>query len=203
MLVRAAAPELLGPRSLSPFDGERAEKRCDVVSFDPVAGALMEATEPVEDFRRPMKETESRLLLRKKLPVDATTDCRGTRDVEVDGDPRVDVCFPPIAVVLGVAPSSLSITPNSLVERAIGEGLVEDGASPVMLTLVRRLPSADVECFKGGDGTAEVRLEIRGILVGVSLGRPEAELFKDEGGSFAEFAVPLTPTDGEPAIVGS
>lgn len=191
---------------MSPFDGDRAEKRCVEaveVSVDPAAGALMEATEPVEDFRRPIKETESRLLLRKKLPVDAAADCRGTRDVEVDGDPRVAVCFVPTAVVLGVVPSSLSMTPNSFVEGAVGEGLAEDGARPVILTLVRRLPSAELECFKGGDDTAEVLLDIRGILVGVSFGRPEVELFKDEGGSFVELAVPLMPTEGEPAIVGS
>lgn len=105
----------------------------------------------------------------------------------------------------GVAPSSFSMTPNSLVERLTGEGFAEDVATRLLALLVAR---AEVECFKGGDDTADDLLEIRGILVGVSFGRPEVEFINDEGGSrvsfnVCELLVPVVPTEGEPAIVGS
>lgn len=77
---------------------------------------------------------------------------------------------------LGVAPSSLSMTPNSFVEKLVGEGFAEeDTARP----LARLVPRAEPELLLGGEGTADVRLEIRGILVGVSLGRPDDELRED------------------------
>lgn len=58
---------------MSPFDGERAEKRCDVVWVEGAslgATELSEATEPVEDLRRPPKDMESRLPLRGMLDVE-------------------------------------------------------------------------------------------------------------------------------------
>lgn len=74
--------------------------------------------------------------------------------------------------------------------------------------LARLVASADVGFLPGGDGAADVRLEIRGILVGVSLGNPDVELSKEEGKSRLSFKVcelllPVVPTEGDPAIVGS
>lgn len=92
--------------------------------------------------------------------------------------------------------------------RPVGEGFVEEvAASPtLMLALVRRMLCADPEFLSGGEATAEVRLEIRGILVGVSFGWPEME-FNEEGSlnSFSvwELLVPFVPTEGDPAIVGN
>jgi hypothetical protein len=117
----------------------------------------------------------------------------------VEGEVRAEGCR-----TLGVAPSSLSITPNSLVEKLDGEALVDEAASPLALLVV----NTDPEFFNVGDGTPDRRLEIRGILVGVSLGSPMIELFKDGRGSrpscrICEPLVPTIPTDGLPAIVGS
>lgn len=59
-----------------------------------------------------------------------------------------------------------------------------------------------------GELTADVRLEIRGILVGVSLGLPETEFINDDRGSLGSLDVctlldPVVPTEGDPAIVGN
>jgi len=59
--------ETFGLRSLRPFDGERAENRCDddwVWGASLGATELSEATEPVDDLRRPPKDIESRLPFR-------------------------------------------------------------------------------------------------------------------------------------------
>jgi hypothetical protein len=59
--------ETFGLRSLRPLDGERAENRWDVVCVEGAslgATELSEATEPVEDLRRPPKDMDSRLPLR-------------------------------------------------------------------------------------------------------------------------------------------
>lgn len=74
-----------------------------------------------------------------------------------------------------------------------------------MLTLVRRLATGNV-FFKGGDATAEVLLEMRGIFVGVSFGLPDVEFMRDEGGgSLTSFDTCelIVPTEGDPAIVGN
>lgn len=73
---------------------------------------------------------------------------------------------------------------------------------------MRRAPITDPDDFNGGEAAAEVRLEIRGILVGVSFDWPVKEFSSDGGGSFesltiCELLVPFVPTDGDPAIVGS
>ena len=157
-----------------------------------------EVTEFVEDFRRPINDTESRLLLREVFVEGAATDVwRGTRDVEAAGEPCGWRTF-------GVAPSSLSITPNSLATKLVGEAFVDEATS----TLVRLVANADDEFFRGGEGIADVRLDMRGIFVGVSLGSPEYEFNDDEGGSLLSFSVcellvPVVPTDGEPAMVGN
>lgn len=163
-----------------------------------------EATELVEGLRN---EIESRFGFRVgTLDEDEAAvlvkDCRGTRDVEtVTGDPRTDA----VRVVPEMVfdwPSSPSITPNSFVTMPVGEGFVEDD-TPLTATLARRLLKVP---FCIGDPTVDVRLEMRGILVGVSFGIPETELVKvDGGGSFASFDTPFAPvpTEGEPAIVGS
>jgi len=56
-----------------------------------------------------------------------------------------------------------------------------------------------------GEPAADVRLEIRGIFVGVSLDKEDKELSKTGGGpSFGSFDAlyPVVPTEGEPAMVG-
>lgn len=69
--------------------------------------------------------------------------------------------------------------------------------------LARRVAEMDEEYFNGGEPVADVRLEMRGILVGVSLDSEDVEFIKDDdGGSWELFAVTF-PTDGEPAMVGS
>jgi hypothetical protein len=74
-----------------------------------------------------------------------------------------------------------------------------------MWTLALLLVSNEDEFFGGGEDVAEVRLEILGILVGVSLELLETEFISEADISFDsfEFCEPLVPTDGEPAIVGS
>jgi hypothetical protein len=74
----------------------------------------------------------------------------------------------------------------------VGEAFAE-GAR----VLARR--AVEVEYFNGGEPAADVRLEIRGILVGVSFVKD------DEGGSLpsCELFVAMFPTDGEPAMVGN
>ena len=69
--------------------------------------------------------------------------------------------------------------------------------------LARRAAEMDEEYFNGGEPAADVRLEIRGILVGVSFDSEDVEFIRDdEDGSCKLFAV-VFPTDGEPAMVGS
>jgi hypothetical protein len=94
-------------------------------------------------------------------------------------------------------------TPNSVVDKLVGDGLVED-TSP----LGRLVADADEECLRGGDGTAaDAALEILGIFVGVSFGNPELELTLEVSGSLVSLVACATlfmvPTEGEPAIVGS
>lgn len=108
---------------------------------------------------------------------------------------------------LGVWLSPLSITPNSLVEKPVGDGFSDEPA--VTLTLALRLTSVEAEPFSGGEEVVEVRLDIRGIFVGVSLARPELA-FEEVGGgpslpslSVWELLVATVPTEGEPAMVGS
>lgn len=79
--------ETFGLRSLRPLDGESAENRCDDVWVEGAslgATELSEATEPVEDLRRPPKDMESRLPLRGMLDEVELLTWRGTRDVELD-----------------------------------------------------------------------------------------------------------------------
>ena len=166
-----------GLSSLRPFDGERAEKRCD----DVCAGAaslgateLSEATEPVDDLRRPPKDMDS-LPLRGILDEDVVLmTWRATRDVELDeGDARTDCrCVIVFSVVLDASP--FSKTPNSSMT---GAGLFIDpddpfpGALPGVgdgsfsatdedtIRLVRRLAIVeDVDGFRAGDETVDVRL---------------------------------------------
>jgi hypothetical protein len=169
--------ETFGLRSLRPLDGERAENRCDDVwvgGGSLGATELSEATEPVEDLRRP-NDMDSRLPLRGILDdeVELMT-WRGTRDVELDeGDARTDCrCVTVLRVALGTSP--FSKTPNSSV---IGTGWFIDpddpfpGALPGVgdgsfsatdeetIRLVRRLATVeDVDAFRAGDETVDVRL---------------------------------------------
>lgn len=122
----------------------------------------MEVTEPV-DALRAVNETESRLPFLKVDVVAVEMDWRGTRDVDRAGDTRRDEC---LNVFAGV--SSTSMTPNSFAVPD-GEGLPEESMdSPRPITaLARRTLRADPDPFKGGEAVVEVRLDIRGIFVGV------------------------------------
>ena len=142
-----------------------------------------------------------------------------------EGDPRMDCrCVTVVSVVLGA--SLMSNTPNSSV---MGTGLFIDpdnplpGALPgvgdesfpatdeVTIRLVRRLAVVeDVDGFRAGEDTVDVRLWMRGILVGVSLGFTLIPFTPDEGGRSRSFIsrlncelLPAVPTEGDPAIVGS
>jgi hypothetical protein len=200
--------EDFGPSSFKPLEGESAENREDPGSAW-VDGVERELTELVDVLRKPINETDSLVLLRGTVVVATVAevmDWRGALETDVAGDARAVACR---TEFLGVGASSLSMTPNSLVDKEIGEGLVEELARPVGFTLARRLVYVPVACFPDeGLGTADVRLEIRGILVGVSLGRPDIEPARIEEWSFSRrlawvLFVPFVPTDGEPAIVGS
>ena len=85
---RAVGSETLGLSSLRPFEGERAENRwceCDDACGCSCAAELVDATELVEDLRRP-NESDSRFLRGIVLPfaVAFVADvCRGTREEEV------------------------------------------------------------------------------------------------------------------------
>ena len=100
-----------------------------------------------------------------------------------------------------------SNTPNSLVigSPGVGEG---SAVGAVTLRLMRR--PTRVLCAEftpnPGEPAADVRLEIRGIFVGVSLCKEDMEFSKTEGGpSLGSFDAlyPVVPTEGEPAMVGS
>ena len=167
-----------GLSSLRPFDGERAEKRCDDVWVGAAslgATELSEATEPVDDLRRPPKDMDSRLPLRGILDDDVELmSWRATRDVELDeGDARTDCrCVIVFSVVLDASP--FSKTPNSSMT---GAGLFIDPEDPFpgvlpgvgdgsfsatdeeTIRLVRRLAIVeDVDGFRAGDETVDVRL---------------------------------------------
>jgi hypothetical protein len=104
---------------------------------------------------------------------------------------------------MGPDGSPFSMTPNSLVDSPVGEGSTDGVTCP----LARRVPTTDPDVFNGGDATAEVLLEMRGILVGVSLRWPVTVISVDGGSlesfEICELLVPFMPTDGDPAIVGN
>jgi hypothetical protein len=125
----------------------------------------VEATEPTEALRKPPKVTESRFDFWGVGAEDTVAvTWRGTRD---DGDPRMDCrCV----TVFDIDLSPFSRTPNSLMEVSpgVGDGSVEPGARLATLRLARR--SIMPEFFGVGEPTADIRLEMRGILVGVYQG---------------------------------
>ena len=119
-----------------------------------------------------------------------------------EGDARMDCrCVTVVSVVLGA--SLMSNTPNSSI---MGTGLfiepedplpgalpgVGDGSFPateeVTIRLVRRLADVeDVDGLRAGDDTVDVRLWMRGILVGVSLVLTLIPFTPDEGGRSRSF----------------
>jgi hypothetical protein len=138
---------------------------------------------------------DSRLPLRGILDEDVElTIWRGTREAELDeGEARVDCRWVTVlSVAFGASP--FSKTPNSSV---IGLFIdpedpfpgvlpgVGDGSFPATeetIRLVRRLAIVeDVDGFKAGDDIMDVRLWIRGILVGVSLVFVPEPFKPDEG----------------------
>lgn len=125
-----------------------------------------------------MKVTESLLDLRGIPPADGGPEaCRGTLELD-DGDVRRDWRLDGGASVF---PSPFSSTPNSFVDGSpgMGEGSA-DGA--VTLRLTRLLTKVFCPEPSAGEPAADVRLDMRGILVGVSLERPPMELRREEGG---------------------
>lgn len=174
-----AERESFGVSSFKPFDGDNAENLWECVVSLGGATEAVEATEPVDDLRRALKETESRLDFRGIPPEGGGPEaCLGTREL-MDGEARTDC-----RLIVVVSPaftsctSPFSRTPNSFVvaSAGVGEGSVE-GA--VTLRLMRRLAIAALP--SPGDPAADVRLEMRGIFVGVSFGIPPIE-FSNAGG---------------------
>lgn len=187
----------MGVSNFKPFDGDNAENLCEcVVSLGGATDAL-EATEPVDALRRALKETESRLGFRGMPPEGGGPEtCLGTREL-MDGEARTD-CRLVSPDAFATCASPFSRTPNSFVTSpGVGEGSVE-GA--VTLRLIRRLAIAALP--SPGDPAADVRLEIRGILVGVSFDILPIEFSSTDGGCSFDTLYPVVPTDGDPAIVG-
>lgn len=160
---RALEREIFGLNNLSPLDGERAEKWRDVDSLD-VAGVDNEEMELVEGLRTPECDNESRFFFPLRLFESEMDDCLGKRD-EL-GDELPSGCL-----ITDLCPMLSSMTPNSFAD-GVGEGFVE-GTRLLVCTLIRRFAMDDDEGFGGGDAAVEVRLDIRGILVGVSFVRLE------------------------------
>ena len=69
--------------------------------------------------------------------------------------------------------------------------------------LARRAAEIDVEYFNGGEPAADVRLEMRGIFVGVPLDSEDVEFIKDNDDGSCELFAATFPTDGEPEMVGN
>lgn len=220
---RAPTRVILGLRSLSPLDGDKAESRwCneDWVCCDSVLGAAeaSEVTDPVDAFLKPENESDSRFL-------------RVVAAVTVEGPLfwRAIGLLPEVSVALGDArtdsrllvvaladfcgditiSASVSNIPNSVMSSFVavklGEGdmsgAVFAAASVAALALTRRVPA--VAPFIVGEDVADVLPVMRGIFVGVSFVMDE---LNDEGGgilreSFNSFET--CATDGDPAIVGS
>ena len=100
------------------------------------------------------------------------------------------------------------MTPNSLARGSpgIGEGSVDKAVLLLAWRLLLRLALEGIRFLSVGEGMADVRLEIRGIFVGVSLGRPDPAFTTVEGGiSLVSFSICalVVPADGDPAMVGS
>ena len=203
--LRVVASEILGLSSLRPFDGDSAEKRwlCagGGASFE---AWVMDATEPVDDLRRPLNEIDSRFFrVLSPLTVEELDPeiWRGTRDVAlvaaVDGDARTDCrCEAVVVAPLGVDP--LSSTPNSLaMEVSFTKGDPPREGVVVELTITLALR----EAFNVGEFAADERPDIRGIFVGVSFVSMD-EFNEDVGGGSFEEWCGTVPTLGEPAIVG-
>jgi hypothetical protein len=219
---RALDREIFGVRSLSPFDGDRAAKRLWLwVSLG--AAEDKEVTELVDALRRPVKDIDSRFF-RVDVATGAET-WRGTRDEDefVEGDARTDIRWVGVTpdFTIGVSPLGPS-TPNSSIRFSfevvtLGEGEavatdgVTDGARELTLRLARRavtVETDDTEPFNVGDGIADGWPVIRGIFVGVSLGK-DVEMLRDDGGGRLGSLNPpfvlsaVVATDGDPAMVGS
>ena len=99
----------------------------------------------------------------------------------VDGELRTEMrCpAPALGVTLGVCP--FSNTPNSVASLAAGDGPREDERAELpTITLARRL--APPLAFSVGELVVDDRLEMRGILVGVSFVNAALELRDDGGG---------------------
>lgn len=190
--MRAVGNDIFGLRSLlSPLDGERAENRW--WTSLPVVGAT-DATELAEAFRKPVKETESRVAFRIAETPEATLDeggtdtCRETRDPE--GDTRTEFRWFPAPAGLEAVFSPSLRTPNSFIGASLEavEGSDVGTNNGPALRLVLRDVNKDEEFLRFGDATAEDRLAIRGILVGVSFTPPESEpdsvvlLFREDSG---------------------
>lgn len=190
--LRVVASEILGLSSLRPLDGESAEKRwlCAGGGASFAWFVVMDATEPVDDLRRPLNEIDSRFLrVLSPLTVEELDPeiWRGTRDVALvvaaaDGDARTDCrCVAVDTDALGVDP--LSSTPNSfVVDMSLTSGDVpRDGAAvEFMTTLVLRA------AFNVGEFAAELRPDMRGIFVGVSFDSMDAFSADGGGGSFED-----------------
>ena len=161
----------------------------------------VDATELVDDLRRPANESDSRFLRGIVVPFAADA-WRGTREDDVWGEARTEV-----RAGLDADACPFSSTPNSFIDSFPPAGdAPRDDASPLdcpTTMLARRLlPFA----LSVGEFAADDRLEMRGIFVGVSLDRPAEGLSAERGGPSllaSRAAACEPPTDGDPAIVGN
>ena len=88
---------------------------------------------------------------------------------------------------------------------AVDEGPVEGAVTLRLIHRPTRVLCAELTP-NPGEPAVDVQLEIRGIFVGISLGKEDIEFSKTEGGpSLGSFDAlyPVVPTEGEPAMVGS
>jgi hypothetical protein len=153
-------------------------------------------------LRSPLNEIDSRFLrvlgpLTVELDADA---CRGTREdvATVEGDARTDCLWATAeTAALGVCP--FSSTPNS--EASFANGDAPRDAPPFWLTKMLARRDAPLP-LSVGEFVADVRLDIRGIFVGVSFVSATALLSDDAGGGSRADWCGRVPTLGEPAIVG-
>ena len=178
------------------FDGRCLRAHDDSVGAWDVEA---EATDDVDDLRKPLNDMDSRFdfLGRMLEDADPLTDWRGTRDDDevVGGDAFLAV---PVIVDLLDALSP-SMTPNSFMPLPIGEGFADVLKLDDTLTLVLRAVPLSV----GEPPMPDVLLEMRGIFVGVSFVSVAAFSADGGGGSRAADVCGSVPTLGEPAIVGS
>ena len=144
-----------------------------------MAAEAVDATELVDDLRRPANDSDSRFFRGIVVPFAAGADTwRGTREDDVWGEARTEV-----RAVLDAETCPPSKTPNSFIDSFpfVGDPPREDARPlevPTIMLALRLLPFA----LSVGEFAAEDLLEIRGIFVGVSFDNADDTLREEDGG---------------------